>query len=142
MWELLGLFLNEKEIMGCAEGTIRYYRRHLGIAFNVMGVRDVKDWTSDNINALLLAKSKTCNTAGLHAHFRAVRAFSKWLYLRERIEKDVMRHVASPKTPKANPNPFSMDEVRRVLAVCKKRRLKHRALALVTLALDTGECRT
>jgi site-specific recombinase XerD len=138
MWELLSLFLAEKEIMGCAEGTIRYYRRHLKIAFEVMGLREVKDWTSANLNSFLLAKSKTCNTAGLHAHFRAVRAFSNWLYLRERIEKDVMRHVASPKTPKPNPNPLEMDEVRRILAVCKKRRFKHRALALVTLALDTG----
>ena len=138
MQELLGSFLAERTIIGCKPPTINYYRRHVTHVLTVIQAETLADWTSEKLNDFLLVKSKTCNAAGLHAYFRAIRAFSRWLYLREILEKDVMRRVASPKTPKPNPTPFTMDEVRRVLEACKTMVYKHRASALVTLVLDTG----
>ena len=106
-------------------------------------VATVERITPTIVRGYLLHLAERRNPGGVHAAYRAIRAFLRW-YEREYELDDWANPIASveaPRVPQKQLDPVPLSDVRAMLATCRRRTLtgdRHRAVLLALL--DTG-CR-
>ena len=76
----------------------------------------------------------TCTPAGKHAYFRAIRAFYRWAFDEELVDKTPIDRVKPPKVPKPLRYAVPVEALDKLLANCQTLRDK----VAVSLLADTG----
>jgi len=139
-------FLVDRRARGLSPRTIKYYRdelRHLQNFLDGVGVGEVQDLTPYHLRSYLLHIGKTRNPGGVHAAYRAVKAFLRWWEVEMELGGWVnpIRKVRPPKRPEVPLEPVPMADLKSMLNTCKRRALAgDRDRAVLLCLLDTG-CR-
>lgn len=124
-------------------GTIEYYSRELSYFAGFLKQRDVlamRDLTADLVRAYLLDLATHRNPGGVHASWRAIKAFLRWYETEEEPEnwKNPMRKVAPPKVS-SDPLPgISLEDFQKLLNTCDTSLQGLRDRAVFMVLLDTG----
>ena len=107
--EAVGTFLLDRKSRNLAKGSVRYYEGELELFrlfLEKRGVIDVEFVSSDEIRTYLADLAKRRNPRGVHASFRAVRAFFRW-YGHEIMQdgwRSPLQNIKGPRVPR-NPLP-------------------------------------
>lgn len=126
---------------GRTEATIEFYREKLGrfLAFlRTHSVTDPAGITPTILRAFLVELSQERTPGGVHAHWRAVRAFVRFLVREEAIERNPLDKVRSPRVDQELLEPVQAETVKALLATCDKSELGLRDKAIILTLLDTG----
>lgn len=135
-------FLLDCEAARLSPNSIKFYRLKL-VDFaqfaDMRGCDAVASLTPTHIREFFIEYGKTHSPGGIHAAWRAVRAFMRWLMREGILEKDPSIQVRTPKVDSEPLEPVSEAHVRALVDVCPKNNyvgLRDRAI-LMTL-VDTG----
>ena len=139
-------FLVDRQGRGLSSRTIDFYQgelRHWQAYLQREGVQSVPQVQPQHIRAYLIQLAETRNSGGLHAAYRAIRAFLYW-YEAE-VEpagwKNPVRKVAAPKQEGKILAPVDLRALKAMLSTCARRTLAgDRDRAILLALLDTG-CR-
>lgn len=141
------LFLIDRKSSGLAKSTIDYYIQKLGQFENFCSdqlVNSVLEVDPGLIRSYLLyLEEKGNNKGGVHAQYRAIKAFLNWFESEAEPEgwKNPIKKVKAPKVPNQILNPVENDVVNAMIDTCNSDDifdLRDRAIFLVLY--DTG-CR-
>lgn len=132
-------FTVERKSRGLAPGTVRYYVSELNLFIEYLdaqGVERLDEVTTDIIRQYLLILGNHRNPGGIHAAFRAIRAFFLWY--EDEFEPEAWRNpIRKVKGPKVAKNPLegaSTEAIQALIKACPARRDR-----LIFMALfDTG----
>lgn len=89
------------------------------------------------MRAYLVELQKTHNAGGVHAHFRSMRCFVRFLVAEGDISPNPLANVRAPKNPQTMIDPVSLDTVTKMLKACKGHMAERDTAMLLTL-LDSG----
>jgi len=137
-------FLIDRRARALSSRTIDYYNEKLTLFrayLQAQGIRAVESITAPIVRRFMLELSKMHNPGGVHAAYRAVRAFLRWYDAEVEHQgwTNPMGKVRAPKVPQEPLEPVSLDDLRAMLATCKGKALTDRRDKAVMLALlDTG----
>ena len=142
--ELAQTYLTACDVEGKARSTIRGYRESL-TRLQEVGVRlefpaEVEAFTVQHVYAFLGAlRERGASRAYQHRLHREVKAFFSWCKRFDVITENVFARVPLVKLEQQIVQPFSTDDVRRLLAAINRGvRAGTRNYALVLFLLDTG----
>ena len=138
-------FLLDAQARNLSEGTLRYYRQKLLplMAFlHGLGVRQAEEVTTAHMRLWIIHLQDTGhNPGGVHAFYRAAKAFLSWLVQEEVLDESPMRRIKAPRVPREVLPPVTIEEVQAMLAACDSRtQLGARDRAVILCLMDTG-CR-
>ena len=136
--ELLDLFYMHKMNEGCKPKTLSWYRFHVEHFVKTMDVETLDDWTALNISKFLHKKRETCTSGGLLMYFRVIRTVSKYFYLQEFLEKDIVPKIPKPRHKYEQKEGFSLEEVQELLKAAKRTYYPELNVALIQTLYDTG----
>lgn len=133
--EFLKMFLDAKQIEGCSERTIKYYRttvEHL-ISQVKTGVRKI---TTEEIREYLsnYQKKNNCTNATIDNVRRNISSFFSWLEEEDYILKSPMKRIHKIKTKTVVKNIISDEGIEKLRDNCKEKR----DLAIIDLLYSTG----
>lgn len=133
--EYLKMFLDAKQIEGCSERTIRYYRttvEHLIVQVKT-GVRKI---TTEEIREYLsnYQKRNNCSNATIDNVRRNISSFFSWLEEEDYILKSPMKRIHKIKTKTVVKNTISDEGIEKLRDNCKEKR----DLAIIDLLYSTG----
>jgi len=142
-WEI-DAFLIDRRARSLSPRTIDYYDGKLTLFrayLQAQGIRAVESVTAPIVRRFMLELSKTHNPGGVHAVYRAVKAFLRWYDVEMEPEgwTNPMGKVRAPKVPQEPLESVRLDDLRAMVATCKGKALTDRRDKAVMLALlDTG----
>lgn len=133
--EFLKMFLDAKQIEGCSERTIKYYRttvEHL-ISQVKTGVRKI---TTEEIREYLsnYQKKNNCTNATIDNVRRNISSFFSWLEEEDYILKSPMKRIHKIKTKTVVKNIISDEGIEKLRDNCNEKR----DLAIIDLLYSTG----
>ena len=137
-------FLTDRKASGLTLQSVEFYAFRLKDFIRYcdgQAVTLVQDITPDFLRRYLLALAEGHNAGGVHAAFRTLRAFLRWLEAEEVMPpewKNPIRKVKPPKLPTEPLKPVSLDDVAALLASCTQGDNAERDRALFLFLLDTG----
>jgi site-specific recombinase XerD len=137
-------FLIYRRASGCAKGTIEFYKRylkHFSAHCEHHAITLLQDISVDFLRQYLLLYSESHNPGGVHAIFRTLRAFFRWLEFEEVMPdewKNPIHKVKSPKVPREPIQPVSLEDVQALIDSCKDENNAQRDKAIFLCLLDTG----
>jgi site-specific recombinase XerC len=119
-------FLLDRKVQNLSPGTIQYYSKKLVLlaAFaEGQGIDQVTQITPTDIRIyLLFLEERGHNPGGIHACFRAVKSFLRWLMAE--VEPDGFKNpidkVKAPKVPQELLDPVSPDVFQALLRLAKR----------------------
>jgi integrase/recombinase XerD len=139
-------FLVDRQARGLSQHTILFYQtqlRYLDDFLAQAGITDVLAVTPHHLRRFILALGETHNPNGVHAAYRAFRAFFHW-YEAEVEPKDwrnPVRKVRPPKVPVEPLEPIALADLKRLLETCERKDfIGDRDRTILLSLLDTG-CR-
>jgi site-specific recombinase XerD len=102
-----------------------------------MKLEEVK---ADVIRQYLLSLEATRNAGGIHASYRAIRAFYSWLEVEfeEEGRRNPMRKVMAPKVNKQAREGASVETIRAMIDACKEGKNVLRDRLIMMVLFDTG----
>jgi len=138
-------FLLDRQARNTSAGTLRFYRQKLYhfLAFlTTEGVTHPADLTAGHVRRYLVSLQEEGRTlGGQHAHFRAIRAYLRFLVREGDLEGNPLDRLQGPRVPEALLAPVPLEHVRAMLKTCNLRTsLGCRDASLLLALLDTG-CR-
>ena len=141
----IGTFLTDRRARGLSQRTIQFYRCELGAWHEWLrrqGVLDAVDITPDLLRRWLLSLGERRNPGGVHANYRAVKAFLRWVWEENEIAStNPIRRVRPPKLPQEVLDPLASSDLKALLSTCESRSFFGcRDRAMLLALLDTG-CR-
>jgi len=142
----LAAFLIDRQGRGLSARTIDFYQdelRYWQASLQQQGVQNVLQVQPRHIRAYLIQLAETRNPGGLHAAYRAIRAFLYWFEAETEPAgwKNPIKKVAAPKQESKMLVPVPLPDLRAMLATCERRTLAgDRDRAILLALLDTG-CR-
>lgn len=135
-------FTVDRRSRGLRPGTVNYYLTELNLFclfLDEQGVEQLEEVTPEIIRQYLLMLGARRNPGGVHAAYRAVRAFFRWY--EEEFEpegwRNPIRKVRGPKVSKNALEGASIETIQRMMAACKTEQAKRDRLILRML-YDTG----
>ena len=132
-WELARQdYLLAKQLQGVSPRTFSDYDEYTRKLFEYLNAHDL-DLMTASIRKYLGSLDVGPVTIGIR--IKILRTFCRWLHAEGYLKADVMASIPNPKVPTVFPNVLAEDDIRKLIAVAKK---KPRDLALVLLLLDTG----
>lgn len=88
---------------------------------------------------LLWLEQEGHNAGGVHGHFRALRAFMRWAWLENDLEKNPMDKVKAPRLDQTPLEPIPVADVEAMVKTCERTAfLGSRDSAMLLFLLDTG----
>ena len=136
-------FIIDRRASGRSPTTIRFYQTELdwfATFAKSQSVVSCDNITPDLIRAYLIHQSNTRNNNGVHASFRAIKAFLNWyqVELDDDSYRNPMRKITPPKIS-ADPLPgVTVDTIHALLTTCDRSPLGQRDRAILITLLDTG----
>jgi integrase/recombinase XerD len=143
---LLGVeaFLTDRKAAGLARGTIGFYREKLQTFMSFLQaqvIANVTDITPALIRAFMLfLEGEGHNPGGIHAAYRAIRAFLNWFENEYEPEgwKNPIAKVKAPRVAIEPLDPVSIEHVKVLLETCADDYNGARDRAILLILLDTG----
>jgi len=138
---LIDLYLLRCAVEGKSPHTLKAYRETLGrfarIARDEGFPKDVAGITPAHLYAYL-GRYTDHSMETRHRYFREVRCFFNWLVQAGYLKETPFRSLRNVRLPQRIVQPFSPDEVARLLACCDERPPGLRDRAAILTLLDTG----
>lgn len=136
------LFMLSREAMRCTPKTLEHYEYTAGGFVSWLkgrGVAYSEQITANHIrNYLAIFARKRVKDTTLHAQYRGIKTFVRWL-AREEIGQESTLRVEAPRLEQRVPEPFTADDIRKLLAACNTKTARGaRDHAIVLTLLDTG----
>ena len=144
--QAIAAFLLDRRARGLRPRTIEFYQQKLKPLQRFLGAEDVGHVyaiTPDLARQYLLQLGRTHNPGGVHAAYRALRAFLRWFQLEEEPDgwKNPLRKVRPPRVSIEPLEPVPVEHIRTMLRTCRRRAFfGDRDRAVLLCLLDTG-CR-
>lgn len=139
------LFIFDRQSQNMAEGTIQFYRTKMKLFsgfLSSLGIFKITEIEPQTIrNYLVFLEETGHNAGGIHAAYRAVKAFLNWWENEYEPSnwKNPIKKVRAPKVPVEILEPVKSDEVLKLLSVCNiKTPLGLRDCAIILTLMDTG----
>jgi site-specific recombinase XerD len=139
-------FVIDRQARGLSPRTIEFYSEELHFwqtYLECQGLNHVEELTPGHLREYLLKLAERRNPGGVHAAFRAMRAFLNWYEVEYEPQEwsNPIRKVAAPRVPQRQLDPVSLSDLKTMLATCERRTLiGDRDRAMLLALLDTG-CR-
>jgi site-specific recombinase XerD len=138
-------FLIDRQAAGLSRHTLKFYRQFLNpfiARCNANSLTLVQEVSPDYLRRYLLALSESHNPGGVHAAYRTLRAFFRWLVNEEVLPpewKNPMLKVKPPKVAIEPLEPVSIEDVRALTSTCQRGQFTgERDRAIFLFLLDTG----
>lgn len=138
-------FLIDRQAAGLSRSTIKFYRQFLTLFLAYCSAHSLtllKDVTPDALRHYFLAFSEKHNPGGVHAAYRALRAFFRWLGNEEVMPpewKNPMLKVKAPKVSLEPLEPISLEDVGLLIGTCVRGNFAgERDRAIFLFLLDSG----
>jgi integrase/recombinase XerC/integrase/recombinase XerD len=134
-------FLLDVRAANRTDATIEYYREKLRrfLAFlESQGITQPEAIQARQLRAFLVELSEERTAGGVHAHWRAVRAFVRFLVREEAIADNPLDKVRSPRVDQELLEPAPLATINAMLKTCDKTEMGLRDKALLLTLLDTG----
>ena len=144
-------FLVDRTAQQLAARTLQYYRSEIQWFLTWLEeerIDDLRDVTPDHLRRWLVALGTHRSAGGVHANYRALRAFLRWAweeYEPVNVDGDLLANpierVKAPKLPQELLPPVELGALAAMLATCARKTFTgDRDYALLLALLDTG-CR-
>ena len=138
-------FLTDRLARGLSARTLQFYRCELGAWHEWLrerGALGMADIDADLLRHWLLSLGERRNPGGVHANYRAVKAFLRWTWEENELtSRNPIRKVRAPKLPQEVLEPLALSDLRVLLKTCDRRNFFGcRDQAMLLALLDTG-CR-
>lgn len=124
-----------------SEATIAYYKEKIQPFLAFLRDQDVTvpaQLRANHIRAFLVHLGESRGAGGVHAYWRAVRAFVRFLVREDALERNPLAKMRSPKLDQELLEPVQAETVRAMLETCNKSEVSLRDRALIFTLLDTG----
>jgi hypothetical protein len=122
-------FLIDRQAAGLSPHTLKFYRQFLEAFLTyctASALTSIQDVSSDFLRRHLLALSESHNPGGVHAVFRTLRAFFRWLTDEEIMAPEWENPRLKVRPPKVKMEPLEpiwMGDARALLGTCQHGRL-------------------
>lgn len=143
--QCVATFIHDREAQNMADGTIRFYQtkmKSLSGFLTSVGIAKVTEITPETIrDYLLFLEQKNHNPGGVHASYRALKAFLNWWENEyEPLNwKNPIKKVRAPKVPVEILEPVKSEEALKLLSVCDTKSMHGlRDCAIILTLMDTG----
>lgn len=139
--QFLADFLLDVRAAGRANGTLRFYRQKLGGFVAFLGAQDVttpQQITPSVLRRYLVSLQPNHTSGGVHAYWRAVRAFVRFLVREEAIDRNPLDKVRAPELEQPLLDPVTPETVEALLGVCDTTEIGKRDKAIFLVLLDSG----
>lgn len=139
-------FVIDRRARGLSERTIEYYDdelHNLQVHLQAQGITTIVEITAAELRHFLLELGERRNAGGVHASYRAIRAFLNWYNEEYEPEnwKSPIRKVHPPKVPQQQLPAVPLADVKKMIATCERYAFTgDRDKAILLCLLDTG-CR-
>lgn len=130
-------FMGDKEYQGARPATLHFYRSNWEHFLADTGIETLEELTPQVIRGWLL-EHRDLSPNTLATYDRCLRVITNWFEKRGYVTESPMRHLPKRRTKRTPIETFSREDVQAILARCKRGRCPRRAVALVSLLLDTG----
>jgi len=137
-------FLTDREARGLSPRTLQFYAdelRNLAAYLQSHGVAETEAIAPTDLRAFLLDIANRRNPGGVHAAYRAARAFLNWYASEYEPEgwANPIRKVRPPRVPQKTLDPVPIADIRAMLDTCERRTFTgDRDRAILLCLLDTG----
>ena len=137
-------FLIDRKAANLSAGTLHFYRIKLGLFLRFCEsqlIGQVEQVDAAALRQYLLWLEGAHNAGGVHACYRAVRAFLRWWAEETEAQdwRNPTHRVKAPKVPQEPLEPVSLETIRALLNACRGERLTDRRDKAILLALlDSG----
>ena len=142
--DLMGDFLSDRKAAGLTRNSINFYRQKLEsfrTYCEAQAVELVTDLTPEFIRTYLLAHAEAHNPGGIHAAFRTIRAFLRWIEFQDLIPGwyNPIKRVRSPKVSIPPITGVSLEDFNALIKTCTvKSGTGKRDAAIFLTLLDSG----
>ncbi len=132
---LLKMFISAKEVEGCSNKTLKYYKEVLEKFINDID-KPIKETVTDEIRHYLTnyKEQRGCSLTSIDNIRRVFSSFYKWLEDEDYIAKSPVRRIHKIKTLTQVKEAFSDEEIEKMREGCKG----IRELAIIELLYSTG----
>lgn len=137
----LKLFLISCQVNNLSPQSIRFYTQTVMpfIAFcREQNIANPVQITVDVFRLYLLALKQRIKPVSVQDHYRGIKRFFNWLVEEGILHENPMARIHPPKVPKTIIQPFSVEHIKRMLAVCNKTFAGCRDRAIVLCLFDSG----
>ena len=140
----LKIFLLTCKVNELSPRTIADYEQKAGafVAFCYsQGAKEPQDITPNHIRVFLLVLRERLKPSSVHDYYGAICRFFNWLVEEEVLEHSPFEKMRPPRVPKQVIQPFSQEDIRRMLVVIANDHSDFRAYrnrAIILTFLDTG----
>ena len=135
-------FLMDREAANLSPRSLQFYWQKVTPFLRFLAERnivEVEEISPNDIRAFLVSLKANHSPGGVHAYYRAVKAFCRWLYAEGDVSRDPIRRIRPPKVPQAILEPVSSRTVQILLETCDPAKLiGARDYAIILALLDTG----
>jgi len=134
-------FLLDVQAANRTSGTITFYQSKLTafLAFlTTLDVTEPEALDAPHIRAFLVHLAQEREAGGVHAYWRAVRAFVRFLVREDALQRNPLDRIRTPKVDEELLEPVPVETVQAMLATCGRRDIDLRDKAILFMLLDTG----
>lgn len=137
----LTLFLISCQVNNLSPRSIRDYGQKLKPFITFCRGQEITNPKQITVNAIrlyLLGLQQRMKPISVHDYYRSTKRFLNWLVEESILDENPMARLHPPKVPKRIITPFSVEQVKRMLAVCNNTFAGYRDRAVVLVFIDTG----
>ena len=138
----LKIFLLSCKVNELSPRTIDDYGQKIGafIAFcNSQGAKEPTQITPNHVRVFLLVLRERIKASSVHDYYGCINRFFNWLVSEGILDNSPLERMKPPRVPKQIIQPFSQDDIRRMLVVLSEDNFRgYRNRAIILTFLDTG----
>lgn len=137
----LQLFIISCQVNNLSPQSIRFYKQTVApfIAFcKAQNITNPRQITIDVIRFYILSLQQRLKPVSVQDHYRGTKRFLNWLVEEEILNENPMARIRFPKAPKQIVQPFSLEQIKRMLVVCNRTFAGCRDRAIVLCLFDSG----
>jgi integrase/recombinase XerC/integrase/recombinase XerD len=138
----LRIFLLSCKVNELSPRTIDDYSQKVGafvLFCQSQGAKEPQEVTPNHVRVFLLVLRERIQPSSVHDYYGCVNRFCNWLVSEGILEHSPMERMKPPRVPKQVIQPFSQEDIRRMLVVFSEDSFRgHRNTAVILTFLDTG----
>jgi len=138
-------FLIDRQAREVAKKTLKFYRQFLNPFLKYCeanSLKHIQEITPDFLRRYLLVFAETHNPGGVHAAYRTLRSFFRWIMIEEIMSpewKNPIIKVKAPKVPLEPLLPIAIQDIMTLINVCPRGSIiGERDRAIFLFLFDTG----